>query len=118
VGSGERRRGDSRRAVVSRGDVCWLELADAGRRPVCVLTRDHAIPVLANVVVALITGRIRGIPSEVTLDETDGMPSECAISLDNLRTVPKALLTEHITRLSGVRTNEVCRALALATACG
>jgi mRNA interferase MazF len=104
--------------MVSRGDVCWLELADAGRRPVCVLTRDNAIPRLANVVVALITRTVRGIPSEVPLDEADGMPGECAITLDNLRTVPKALLTERITRLSGVRINEACRALALATACG
>jgi len=103
--------------MVSRGDVCWLELADAGRRPVFVLTRDTAIPRLANVVVALITRTVRGIPSEVPLDEADGMPGKCAITLDNLRTVPKALLTERITRLSGVRINEVCRALALATGC-
>jgi mRNA interferase MazF len=103
--------------VVSRGEVWWLELPDEGRRPVCVLTRQEAIPVLRNVAVALVTRTIRDIPTEVRLDESDGMPAECVVSLDNLRTVPRALLSGPITRLSGVKMNEVCRALALASGC-
>jgi mRNA interferase MazF len=103
---------------VRRGDVCWLEMPEQGRHPVCVLTRDAAIPVLRNLVVAVVTRTIRGIQTEVRLDEADGMPGECAISLDSLETVPRALLTERITRLSGVRISEICRALAVATACG
>jgi mRNA interferase MazF len=73
--------------------------------------------VLRNVVVALVTRTIRRIPTEVHLDESDGLPAECAISLDNLRTVPRALLSEPIAALSGAKLHEVCRALALATAC-
>ena len=46
-----------------------------------------------NVVVALVTRTIRGIDTEVQLGPADGMPVECAVSLDNLRTVPQALLT-------------------------
>jgi mRNA interferase MazF len=103
--------------LVERGDVCWLELADEGRRPVLVLTRDEAIPVLRNVIVALVTRTVRGIPSEVQLDESDGMPIECAISLDNLRTVPRALLTERITTLDAAKMEGVCRALSAATNC-
>jgi mRNA-degrading endonuclease toxin of MazEF toxin-antitoxin module len=49
--------------VVSRGDICWLELPDEGRRPVCVLTRQQALPVLRNVLVALLTRTVRGIPT-------------------------------------------------------
>ena len=45
------------------------------------------------------------------------MPRECAVSLDNLRTVPKALLTEPITKLGTKKMAEVCRALDVATAC-
>lgn len=45
------------------------------------------------------------------------MPVECAVSLDNLRTVPQALLTESITRLSPRRMDEICRALSQATGC-
>jgi mRNA interferase MazF len=103
--------------LVIRGGVFWLELEAEGRRPVCVLTRDEAIPRLRNVVVALVTGRRRGLGSEVVLGPEDGMPRECAISLDNLRTVPKVLLVEAITQLMPGRMREVCRALAAATNC-
>jgi mRNA interferase MazF len=103
--------------VVRRGDVCWLELAEEGRRPVCVLTRDAALPVLRNVTVALVTRTVRGIPTEVALTRRDGMPEDCAITLDNVRTVPKAMLTEKILSLSGAQMHGVCRALAVATGC-
>jgi mRNA-degrading endonuclease toxin of MazEF toxin-antitoxin module len=65
---------------------------------VVVLTRDDALPRLRNVVVALVTRTVRGIETEVPIGPTDGMPVECAISLDNLRTVPRVLLTERITQ--------------------
>lgn len=103
--------------MVSRGDVRWLELPDEGRRPVCVLTRDAALPVMRNATVALVTRTIRDIPTEVRLGERDGMPAECAISLDNLRTVPQALLADPILTLSGAQMREVCRALDVATGC-
>lgn len=50
MGGGKRARGHPPGTMVTRGDVRWLELPDAGRRPVCVLTRGEAIPVLNNVV--------------------------------------------------------------------
>jgi mRNA interferase MazF len=80
--------------VVERGEVRWLELEEEGRRPVLVLTRDEALPRLRNVVVALVTRTVRGIETEVEIGPADGMPVECAVSLDNLRTVPRGLLTE------------------------
>jgi mRNA-degrading endonuclease toxin of MazEF toxin-antitoxin module len=58
-----------------------------------------------------------GLQSEVPLGPEDGMSAECAISLDNLRTVPKALLTEPITKLGPDKISEVCRALDYATSC-
>lgn len=103
--------------MVARGEVVWLELEHEGRRPVVVLTRDQALPRLRNVVVALVTRTIRGIDTEVQLGPADGMPVECAVSLDNLRTVPQTLLTESITQLGSERMDAVCRALARATGC-
>jgi mRNA interferase MazF len=103
--------------VVNRGDVVWLEHPEAGRRPALVLTRDAAIPVLRNVTVALVTRTIRDIPTEVPLLEADGMPVACAVSLDNLTTVPAAMLTDRLTRLPADRMHEVCLALARATGC-
>jgi mRNA interferase MazF len=103
--------------LVSRGAIFWLDLEAEGRRPVCILTRDAAISGLRNVVVALLTTRIRGLVSEVQLGSEDGMPRECAISLDNVRTVPKAQLTEEITRLGSDRMDDLCRALASPNGC-
>lgn len=103
--------------MVERGDISWLDLEVEGRRPVCVITRDEAIPALRNVVVALITNRVRGVVSEVELGPEDGMSRECVIALDNLRTVPKAQLTEPIVTLEPPKLHAVCRALNAATGC-
>jgi len=45
------------------------------------------------------------------------MPTECALSLDHLLTVPKVLLTERITRLPPGRLAELCAALDIAAGC-
>jgi len=103
--------------VVNRGEVWWIEHPDAGRRPACVMTRQAAIPVLNSVLVAPATRTIRGIPSEVALTRQDGMPDDCALSFDNLTTVPKALFTVRITSVPEARLSELCRALRAATGC-
>jgi mRNA interferase MazF len=79
--------------VVARGDIYWADLGDpAGRRPVCVLTRDAAIEVLASVTCAPITRTIRSIRSEVGVGTDEGLPEDGVISCDNVVTVPKSLL--------------------------
>jgi mRNA interferase MazF len=103
--------------MVSRGDICWLEHPEFGRRPSLILTRSEAIPVLRKVTVALLTSTIRDIPTEVRLGPSDGMPKDCVVSLDNVYTFPRAFLGDPITSLAGKRMDEVCRALARATAC-
>src|SRR2546427_323871 len=90
-------------ALVARGDIYMLEHPQWGRRPVLVLTRNSAIPVLKRVTVASISRRIRDIPTEVVLDIEDGMPARCAVSLDNIGEAWKAMLTEHITALPEAR---------------
>jgi len=103
--------------MVNRGEVWWVEHPEAGRRPACVLTRQAAIPVLGAVLVAPATRTVRGIPTEVPLTRGDGMPADCALSFDNLTTVPKGLLTTRITSLSEARLDELCAALRAATGC-
>jgi mRNA interferase MazF len=115
--AGQRARGNPRRAVVGRGEIRWLEMEDEGRRPVVVLTRDEAMRGLRNVVVALIARTNRGIATEVELGPEDGMPIPCVVSLDNLRTVPQALLVETLTTLDAARIDQICRALARSTGC-
>jgi mRNA interferase MazF len=81
--------------VVARGDVVWADLGPpAGRRPVCVLTRDAAIEVLAAVTCAPITRTVRGIRSEVEVGSAEGLPARSVINCDNVVTVPKSLLDQ------------------------
>ncbi len=80
---------------MNRGELWWYELPDTGHRPGCIVTRQAAIGVLNAVLLAPATRTVRGIPTEVRLGPEDGMPTECALSLDNLLPVPKTLLTAH-----------------------
>lgn len=103
--------------MVARGEVWWVEHPEAGRRPFLVLARQAAIPVLHAVLAVPATRTIREIPTEVVLRRADGLPEECALSLDNVTVVPKALFGERIARLPVERMHEVCRAFALASGC-
>lgn len=100
-----------------RGDVWWAEVPDAGRRPVLVLTRDGAIGKLNRLIVAPITQTVRGIPTEVALDEDDGMPKPCAVSLDNVSVIDGWALTEKICALDLVKMQAVCVSLNAAVDC-
>jgi len=75
---------------IVRGDVRLYNFAPPDKnRPVVVLTRSSAIAYLSTVTVAPITSAIRGVPSEVVLDEEDGMKAACAVNLHNAVTVSR-----------------------------
>ncbi len=98
---------------MNQGDVYWHTFKEPDkRRPVLILTRDSALPFLTSVTVASITTNIRSIQSEVILTEDDGLIAECAISLDNINTVPKAKLGAFITHLGPARMREVREAIS------
>lgn len=98
--------------MVARGEMWWADLPTEGRRPVLVMTRAAAIPVLNRVVTVPTTRTVRGIPTEVVLGPDDGMPDHCALSFDNIVTVPMRLLTERICVLGPARLHQACRAWA------
>ncbi len=102
---------------MNRGEVWWAESPNDKRRPYLVITRQAAIPVVNAVIAVPATRRVRGIPTEVALDESDGMPEPCALALDNVATIPKAWLVERICRLGPGHLHAVCRALSIATGC-
>ena len=83
--------------MVARGEVRWYEHPDAGRRPFLILTRSEAVPVLNQVLAVPATRAIRDIPTEVPLDEDDGMPGPCVLALDNVSLIPAGALhsTDH-----------------------
>jgi mRNA interferase MazF len=102
--------------VVARSEIYWADLGPpAGRRPVCVLTRDAAIGALVSVTCAPITRTVRGIRSEVEVGPDHGLPEVSAISCDNLLTLPQAVLDPApVGRLDAVRRVELDRALRYA----
>lgn len=100
-----------------RGEVWWAKLPPpAGRRPVVLLSRDSAYRVRTSVTVAAVTRTTRGIPVEVPLDESDGMPIRCVVNLDDILTIPKALLEDRITVLSRQKLLQVSKAIVFALA--
>jgi mRNA interferase MazF len=102
----------------TRGEVWWCELAEAGRRPVVVLSRDAAIPRLRRALIAPCTTTIRGLASEVVLEPTeDPVPRRSAVNLDSVESVSVAVLVERLGRLAGGRMREICAALAVAVDC-
>ena len=105
-------------ALPSRGEVWWCELAEFGRRPAVVLSRDAAIPRLRRALIGPCTTTIRGIPSEVVLNpERDPIPRLSAVNLDSVESVSLATLVERLGRLSDDRMREICSALEIAVAC-
>lgn len=79
--------------MVTCGDIIWADLGEpVGRRPVCVLTRDAAIPVLNTVTCAPITRTIRGIRSEVDVGPDQGLAQTSVVVCDNILTVSQARL--------------------------
>ena len=101
---------------MNRNEIYWADLGPpAGRRPVCVLTRDAAISVLTSVTCAPITRTIRGIRSEVPVGSAEGLREPCVISCDNVMTVPASILdAEPVGALDEGRRAELDRALRYA----
>ncbi|MBA2261648.1 MAG: type II toxin-antitoxin system PemK/MazF family toxin [Solirubrobacterales bacterium] len=102
----------------SRGELWWCELADIGRRPVLVLSRDAAIPRLRRALVAPCTTTIRALASEVVLDpDEDPVPRRSAVNLDSVESVPVGVLVGRLGRLAEARMREICGALEVAVDC-
>jgi mRNA interferase MazF len=105
-------------SLPSRGEIWWCELADIGRRPVVVLSRDVAIPRLRRALVAPCTTTIRGLPSEVLLEPgEDPVPRRSAVNLDAVESVAVSVLVERLGRLADLRMRDVCAALEVAVDC-
>jgi len=103
---------------IARGDVLLYSFAPPDKqRPVVVLTRDSAIAYLSTVTVAPITSAIRGVPSEVVLNEEDGVKAPCAVNLHNAVTVSQARLGKRLGQLSGTRMDQICSAVRFSLGC-
>jgi mRNA interferase MazF len=73
---------------------------------------------LRRTLVAYASTNERGLPSEVVLDPAeDPVARRCVVQLDVVQTVPLALLTDRMGRLSDERMRQVCASMAVAIDC-
>jgi mRNA interferase MazF len=105
-------------SLPARGELWWCELAEIGRRPVVVLSRDAVIPRHRRALIAPCTTTIRNLPSEVLLEPgEDPVPLLSAVNLDAVESVSVAILVERLGRLADERMRKICDALAIAVDC-
>jgi mRNA interferase MazF len=103
---------------IERGDVRLVRFgAPDKERPVVILTRPSVLEYLSSVTVAPITSTVRDVPSQVRLDEEDGMKNPCAINAHNLQTVRRELIGRRVARLTGARMHALCAAIAFSLGC-
>lgn len=102
-------------ATPAQGEIWWAEAMDK-RRPVLVVTRSEAVPVLTWVVAAPVTRTVRGIPTEIPLGSEHGLDEPCVASLDNLQPIRRAFLTSRVGALAAPR-SAICGALAAMADC-
>ena len=102
--------------MVGRGELWWGETPDEKGRPFLVVSRDAANAVMQRVLVAPVTRRSRGLPSELELGTAEGLPVACVASFDNLRPFPKSMLVRRLGSL-GTRSREICRVAGVTLDC-
>lgn len=93
-------------------EICLARLDKT--RPVLVLTRDVARHAMTKVTVAPITSSIKGLSSEVAIGPRNGLDHECAVSLDNILTIPADRLGRTVGFLAEDQERLLARAIVLA----
>jgi mRNA interferase MazF len=103
-------------SVPAQGEVWWAEAEDK-RRPVLIVTRNEAVPVLTWLVVAPVTRTVRDIPTEVVLGPQEGLPEPCAAAFDNLQPIRRPFLPQRVGRRDPSRRGDLWRALSALADC-
>lgn len=103
--------------MVARGELWWGETPDEKGRPFLVVSRDAANAVMHRVLVAPVSRRARGVPSELRLGGEEGLPVSSVANFDNLRPFPKAMLVRRLGALGPSRRHELCEVAAATLDC-
>lgn len=100
--------------ATTHGEIWWADIDK--RRPVVIASRDDARGDRGRATVAVITRTRREIPTEVPVDEREGLAAASVVNCDELVTIPKSDLERRIGRLSDERLKAFHRALRFALA--
>lgn len=103
--------------MVARGELWWGETPDEKGRPFLVVSRDAANEVMQRVLVAPITTRVRGVPSELPVGTDEGLPLASVASFDNVRPFPKAMLVRRLGAVATPRRHLICTVAAATLDC-
>ena len=103
--------------MVVQGELWLMETPNDKRRPVLVVSRNEAIPVLSNVVVAPVTSTLRSIPTCVPVGPGEGVDHDSVAAFDNLAAVPKSVLTTRLGALDDGGRRAMCEALRALADC-
>lgn len=106
---------------VRRGDVFFADLSpvigseQGGVRPVLILQNDIGNRYSPTTIVAAITSQIdkAKLPTHVELKAGEGLDRDSVILLEQIRTIDKRRLREHVTRLSRDIMHQVDEALLI-----
>jgi mRNA-degrading endonuclease toxin of MazEF toxin-antitoxin module len=98
--------------MIRRGDIRWFrfQLPDK-RRPVLVLGRDEILPTLSQIPVIPLSTQTRSLTWEVRLTSADGLPTECVLKPEWIRSVERAHVGPYIASLPDQRWSEIRAAL-------
>lgn len=94
----------------SWAELWWCEAPGAPAGAVLVLSRPEAVQHLPRLLVARTAATGHGLPSEVALDENDGL-APCVVALDLPEAVERGSLTRRLGVLSAHRWQQVAEAL-------
>ncbi len=94
-----------------------METPNGKRRPGLVVSRNEAIPVLNNLVVAPVTTTIRNIPTCIPVGTDEGLDHDSVATFDNLASVPKSILTTRLGALGHSGRRVMCNALSALADC-
>lgn len=87
----------------------WLARLDK-TRPVLLLTREEVRAVRQLVTVAPITSTVRGLGSEVSVGQRNGLDHDSVVNLDSIATVPRNVLVRPIGALLEEQEYDLTRA--------
>ena len=93
--------------TIKRGDIYYADLnpvvgsEQGGTRPVLVISNDIGNKHSPTVIIAAITSRVRKkkkLPTHLFLGQIEGLPANSIILFEQLRTIDKSRLKEHLTK--------------------
>lgn len=107
--------------IIKRGDIYYAELnpvigsEQGGTRPVLIISNDTGNMHSPTVIVAAITSKKSksDLPTHFYLNGIEGLPANSIILLEQIRTIDKKRLREHLTQLNECYMEEITTPLLI-----